>query len=311
LSSLGLLGVSIHASASCGAAFCQVNTDWAQQQGAVMAGWHFDVRHEFIRQDQPLAGREKISVGEITAHHDEVETLNRNTLLGIRYAFNHNWSAALAVPYIDREHEHIHNHHGAQLLETWSFAEPGDMRLSARYQLQGSAREGGNSLQGWNLGLKLPTGRFEVENAAGAPAERSLQPGSGTTDLLLGYSYSRLLAGHDASWFVQGQWQAPLNERDDYRPGIRVSIDVGYRRPLGRVALLAQLNALYRGKDSGAAAEPDDSGGKALFLSPGASVALTPTLRLYGFVQLPLYQYVNGVQLTADQAYVLGLATDF
>jgi hypothetical protein len=34
-------------------------------------------------------------------------------------------------------------------------------------------------------------------------------------------------------------------------------------------------------------------------------------LQLYGFVQLPLYQYVNGVQLTADWAAVVGISSRF
>jgi hypothetical protein len=31
----------------------------------------------------------------------------------------------------------------------------------------------------------------------------------------------------------------------------------------------------------------------------------------YSFVQLPLYQYVNGVQLTADWAFVAGASVRF
>ena len=49
----------------------------------------------------------------------------------------------------------------------------------------------------------------------------------------------------------------------------------------------------------GAQAEPDDSGGRSLFLSPGVGYAVSKDVQLYGFLQLPLYQYVNGVQLTA------------
>ena len=46
------------------------------------------------------------------------------------------------------------------------------------------------SFFGLSFGLKLPTGEFDVRNAMGALAERSLQPGTGTTDLLLGAFYS-------------------------------------------------------------------------------------------------------------------------
>lgn len=52
-------------------------------------------------------------------------------------------------------------------------------------------------------------------------------------------------------------------------------------------------------------------GGNFAYLSPGASYVLTEKLQVYGFPQLPLYQYVNGVQLTADWAVVAGLSTRF
>jgi len=78
-----------------------------------------------------------------------------------------------------------------------------------------------------------------------------------------------------------------------------------------RVGLLLQMNALYRGRDSGVNAEPEDSGGKSLFVSPGVSVGLTKDTRAYGFFQLPIYQYVNGVQLVANRAVILGLSSRF
>ena len=64
--------------------------------------------------------------------------------------------------------------------------------------------------------------------------------------------------------------------------------------------------ALFRGRDSGVQAEPEDSGGRAWYLSPGFSYAFTKDLQAYAFLQLPLYQYVNGVQLTASKAAVVG-----
>jgi hypothetical protein len=72
-----------------------------------------------------------------------------------------------------------------------------------------------------------------------------------------------------------------------------------------------QLNAQHKERDRGSEAEPEDTGGQFVFVSPGASYALTRNLQLYGFVQLPIYQYVNGVQLTADWAAVAGLSSRF
>jgi len=122
----------------------------------------------------------------------------------------------------------------------------------------------------------------------------------------------RTLPLKDLSWFTQAQLQLPLNARDGYKPGQRLAMDAGLRYDLGgQVSLLLQANLLVRGKDSGVNAEPGDSGGHSLFLSPGISVSVSRDVRLYGFLQAPLYQYVNGVQLTADKAAVIGVSARF
>src|SRR5205807_776485 len=164
---------------------------------------------------------------------------------------------------------------------------------------------------GATFGLKLPTGRTDVRNADGDVAERTLQPGSGTSDILLG-GYLRRVLGSGSSWFGDFLVQQPLDSHDQFKPGRRISFDLGYRRDVNeRLGLMLQLNFLHRARDSGIQAEPDDSGGKFVFLSPGASYALGKNLQVYSFVQLPLYQYVNGVQLTADWAFVGGASVRF
>jgi len=72
-----------------------------------------------------------------------------------------------------------------------------------------------------------------------------------------------------------------------------------------------QLNAAWKGRDSGSEAEPEDSGGRYVFISPGLTFAVTPQVSMYAFVQLPLYQNVNGVQLVAKVAYALGVSAQF
>jgi len=306
--------VSAQAFASCGSAFCSVNTSWDLLGGRGEPGALLDLRYENIKQDQPRSGSDKVGVGQIPRHHDEVYTKNSNWLGTFDYAFNADWGVSVLAPLVDREHLHIHNHMGQKLPETWDFNGLGDVRVLGRYRLSATESrdppETGSA--GVNFGLKLPTGDFNVRNGAGELAERTLQPGTGTTDALLGVYLVRSLPLKDLSWFAQAQLQVPFNSRDGYKPGQRLSMDAGLRYDLtGQVSLLLQANLLVRGKDSGVNAEPEDSGGRSLFLSPGVSVAVSNDVRVYGFLQAPLYQYVNGVQLTADKAIVAGLSARF
>jgi hypothetical protein len=306
------LGIAADAAASCGTAFCMVNTSWNVQGAWTEPGARLDLRFEYIDQDQPRAGSREVGVGEIRKHHDEIRTVNRNWLATYDYAFSQDWGVSATLPLVERSHAHIHNHGGAQIFDRWNFTEVGDLRVLGRRQWRGESVEAQRlDFYGANFGLKLPTGKDYVENDNGNLAERTLQPGTGTTDLLLG-GYFRRMLGSGNSWFVDALLQQPLNTHDEFRPGGRVSLDVGYRHEAtDKLGLMLQLNYLHRRRDKGDEAESADSGGNALFASPGLSYALTDHLQAYGFLQLPLYQYVNGVQLTADWAVVAGVSVRF
>jgi len=300
------------AAASCGSAFCMVNTNWNAQGAWIEPGGRLDLRFEYIDQDQPRAGSRAVGVGEIPQHHDEIRTINRNWLATYDYTFSQDWGISATLPYSIRDHSHIHHHMGEDLMETWHFGDLGDARVLGRRQWHAESVDAQRlDFFGATFGLKLPTGRTDVANADGDLAERTLQPGTGTTDLLVG-GYFRRVLGSGTSWFGDLLVQQPLNSHDEFKPGRRVSLDLGYRRELNdKVGVMLQLNFLHRARDSGDQAEPDDSGGKFVFLSPGVSYIITKNLQLYGFVQLPLYQYVNGVQLTADWSFVAGASVRF
>ena len=308
-SAAALFIAATNANAGCGSAFCSLNTNWSTQGAWTESGGRFDLRYEFIDQDQPRAGTDNVGIGQIPRHHDEVRTINRNYIAGFDYAFDANWGVGVQLPVVDRSHGHIHNHMGGPIPEAWSFTEIGDARLVGRYRFTPTQPQA--SAFGVQVGVKLPTGKIDVANGDGDVAERSLQPGSGTADAILGGFYSGPL-GHHATWFTDVNLQVALSARADYKPGNRLGIDIGASYPMtGRVALLLQLNTLWKERDAGANAEPEDSGGTFVHLSPGVGVTLGAKTQLYGFVQLPLYQEVNGVQLTADWSIAAGLSHRF
>ncbi|WP_211097271.1 MULTISPECIES: transporter [Oxalobacteraceae] len=298
--------------ASCGAAFCTVNSNWTSESAMVDATSSFDLRYEFIKQDQPRTGTDNIAVGQIPHHHDEVSTYNRNLVASYSRSFGSGWGVSVIAPMVDRDHTHIHNHRGVQVVEQWNFSELGDMRVIGRYQLPMIGDPINASTAGFTFGLKLPTGRTDVANADGDVAERSLQPGSGTTDLIAGAYYHQKLPLSNSSWFAQVQYQHALNEHDGFKPGAQFGADLGYRYGVSdNLGALVQLNAVVKHRDSGTDAEPADSGSRSVFISPGLSYAVASNLQLYGFYQHPIYQNVNGVQLTAKRAFVLGLSGRF
>lgn len=300
------------AHASCGAAFCSVNSEWAADTGSAQTGSVFDLRYEFIHQDQPRTDTRNVGVGQLSRDHDEVSTANRNLLATYSHAFGNGWGLSVVAPVVDRDHFHLHNGPDGQEPERWKFTALGDVRVLGRFQRPVGSDFSRPSSMGAIFGIKLPTGQTGLANAAGEVAERTLQPGTGTTDAILGLTFQQSLPKSDLSWFGQTQVQFPLNSHEGYRPGAQWGIDLGVRYALlPRMALLVQANALAKQRDSGPAAEPEDSGGRFLSISPGLAWNVTDRIQVYTFLQKPVYQRVNGVQLVASKAIVVGMSTRF
>ena len=298
--------------ASCSTGTCALNSHWQTQDVVGQSGQRLDLRYEYIRQDQPRTGHEKVDVGALRRHHDEVETVNHNLMLRYDYNAGSGWGASVQVPVVNRDHYHIHNHRGAKIDERWAFTHLGDVRLIARYSPTFTSQASTDF--GLLAGVKLPTGRTDVSNSEGDAAERTLQPGSGTTDAILGFYVSRptSLWNRSARVFAQAQAQLPANTHKEFRPGNQYTLDVGIAYPqIGDFSGLLQINTIIKDHDHGREAEVADSGGASVWLSPGASYAVTHSTRLYGFVQLPLYQRVRGIQITANWAITMGASVGF
>ena len=305
-------GINV-AHASCGSAFCFVNTNWSLQGVWTQPGPHVDFRFEYIDQDQPMSGSKKVAVGQIPMDHDEIQTINRNFITTLDYGFNENWGMTAVVPVVSRNHQHIDDPEGAQLLERWNFTQMGDLRVQGRYQTYfGEATADRAGFAGATFGLVLPTGATDITNGAGDVAERSLQPGTGTTQLALSAYYREALPIFNSSWYAQAGAQLPLYSYNNYKPGNVYAVDLGYRYDVNdKLGLNLQMNYVYKSRDKGSEAEPEDSGGQTLAIAPGVTYAFSPAVQVYAFVSVPVYRFVNGVQLTANWSAAGGVSLQF
>ena len=294
------------ARASCGAAFCAVNTSWDVQGVWDKPGLRLDLRAEFIDLNQLRDGTEKVAPAGEPGEHDERRTLNRNFSATLDWSFGPRWGLSARLPVTSRTHDHVHNDPDGAEAEGWDFAAPGDLEVVGRYAF---FRDAATTL-GVRAGLKLPTGTTDVRNEQSETAERSLQPGSGSLDTLLGF-YGSHRTGR-VLWFAQATWQQAVTVEDHFHPGYRLGFDAGANVAVdARLSLLLQLNVLHRGHDSGFNAEADRSGATQVFLSPGLSYRLLPSVQVYGFFQQPVHQAMDGVQLTADWSSAVGLSFQF
>ena len=308
------------AHASCGSTFCSINTNW-DEHSLGHPGWSGDLRYSFSHADRLRSGSSTIEAD--TSFAGEVENLgtyNRTITAAADYNFDDRWGVMVIIPYIDRDHAHnIGPYSGGVPADYESFHANaiGDVKVIGHYRW--TLDKANQSGMGVKFGLKLNTGKkdFTITQTGELPSEVTLQPGNGSTDLISGLFWHQATPGSDWKWFVQGTLQNSINPAATFRPGNQVNIDGGGSYALGRdLSLLLQLNAQWNDKDTGSAAvltesgEPS-SGGRRFSVTPGLSYAVTHNTQLYGLVQLPLYQYVNGEQLTADSSISVGINRRF
>ncbi len=299
--------------ASCGSAYCTLMTDrYAQGSGEPHVGWSADLRAERVTQTRLRAGSHDIDASQVSGE-DAIErrTDNINALTTLTYGFDPAWSVSLRVPVVRRDHAHdlIDGATGlASTRERWRFTRLGDVQLLARHQALADDAATSYAFFG---GLKLPTGSRNIRNADGVRAERALQPGTGTVDVVAGVAARRAIGPEDAA-FGQASVSWALDRREEFRPGARLELAFGWSHAFTPgIGSVLQLNLRQRGHDRGAQSEPDNSGSTALDLSPGLTFAVGDASTLYAYVQVPLYQRVNGIQLVPRYALAIGWTSDF
>lgn len=328
---------------ACAACGCSLSSDAAMGYSS-STGWTVGLQYDYINQSQLRSGTHAVSAAEAAAINDmggeqEVEknTTTRYITLGIGYAFSQDWSVRMLLPYVDRSHSTYGdavNPLAPNMLSEGSVSSIGDAKLIASYQ--GFLPMHNLGLQ---VGVKLPTGNYGGPDASGtgvagrrpgaftsgplslnpSPAnliDSSLQAGTGSTDIILGaYYYQPVSQDFDA--FVNGQFQSAVKEELDqaganFRPGNLATVSFGLRyEATPDIVPQVQVNITHKCHDQGTLADTGNTGGTAVYLSPGLTARVGQRSQVYAFVQLPVYSNLQGYQLFPRWTGTLGVSYAF
>lgn len=331
---------AVFACATCG---CALSSDAAMGYSST-TGWLVSLEYDYLNQNQLRTGTKGVSRSQVAAINNaggnqEVEngTANRYTTLGLSYAPNADWNFKLSVPYVDRSHSTYGsspNPLTPDLLSSAAYAGLGDMKFITSFQGLLPTHN-----LGVQLGVKLPTGDYGGPNADGSGivghnprpftsgpnslnpspgnlVDTSLQPGTGSTDLIVGaYYYQAVSENFDV--FINGQFQAAVSQKlnqtgADFRPGNLATVSFGARYEANSdVVPQLQVNITRKGHDQGALADTANSAGTAVYLSPGVTVNVGHGTNVYAFVQLPVYRNLQGYQLSPRYAASVGITHAF
>jgi hypothetical protein len=267
----------------------------------------------------------------------ERQTINRYLTLSLSYAPNSDWNLRLLVPYIDRSHT-TYGPSTSPLtpddVSGSSLTGLGDIKFVTSYQGLLPTHN-----LGVQFGVKLPTGNYGGSNADGTGVvghnpiafnsgpisqnpspgnlvDTSLQPGNGSTDLLVGvYYFQPVSQNFDA--FAVGQFQAAVAHSldqpgQDFRPGNATTMTFGVRYEADpNFVPQLQINVFHKSHDQGALADNIDTIGTVAYLSPGVTAVVMKNLQVFGFVQVPVYSNLQGYQLFPRWTASAGLTYSF
>ena len=226
------------------------------------------------------------------------------------------WGVNVQLPYIVRKHETLgvpgEDGFGESTLQDTK--KIGDAKVIFRYA--------GFSDRNFGIqaGLKFATGShtetFTSGPGAGVSVDPGLPPGAGSTDLILGAFYSGSI-NRDWDYFTQGIYQTVVKHTGDYKPGHSLNVNFGVRyQGFESITPQLQINTRFISKDNlgdgtGAFTIDDNTGGRIAYLSPGVTVPVGDKVKLFAFVQLPIYQHLNGYQLAPKYTASLGARIGF
>ena len=269
---------------ACGCGVFDVGTaaQFPSDEGGVAS-----LEYDFLNQNRNWAGSSKAP----SADNDDKKVRTDFITAGVQYLFNRSWGINVKVPYVNRHFETA----DSGTTQTFEHFSLGDIRVTGLYT--GLSDDLSTGIE---FGLKLPTGRHTLSGF-----DRDTAIGTGSTDALLGvYHRDRFGADSPFVWSVHAKADIPFRTQDSYRPGNEYTLSAGishdaYQLGAGfSAAPLLQLIDSYRVKDTGANANPDNTGYERLVISAGAEFKYAGTA-LDVNAGYPVFQHVNGDQLVS------------
>lgn len=296
LLSVAAAAAALSTALGCSVCGCSLSSNWGPEGASTSLGFVGDLTYEYYDQDDLRSGSRSVDRTTFAYPNDQeiqIDTLTRTFLLRVAYD-RPGWGVDFEVPQYDRFHSTIGP---GDTAVSESCAEGiGDARLAFRWKSVSPKRS--LLLQ---AGLKLPTGKFDQDFATGPEAgtllDRGLQLGTGTTDLIVSASYFARPVLH-IGWFAQATVQQALTARDGFLPSSTAGLNLGVRY-LNTTDVTPQLqfNARWDSREHGLYADTADSGDTVLYASPGFTAQVGPRQSVFAFLQLPVAQRVNGLQL--------------
>lgn len=260
-------------------------------------------------------------------HFHSVETI-RTVALTLAYGVTEDLMLSLRVPFVTRENIREGHAHDVPPVEGEVHAlgdasGAGDATLLGQLRI---LREAGLELSAL-FGVEVPTGGNGERNAEdGEVFDTEFQPGSDSWDVLLGGAVSKHVHGwsFDASglYTIAGEASNGVDLGDRFNYGVAASYRVigmeAHEHAPGThphsdgnaLDLILELNGEWHGRQESPGEIDPNSGGHALYLSPGLRYTMG-TVSAFASIGVPVTDSHNGLQDEPELRLATGVAMRF
>jgi Putative MetA-pathway of phenol degradation len=228
--------------------------------------------------------------------------ITHSVLLNIGYSITNNISVETLLTWVNQRRR-ITQFENVNLDQTSGI---GDAALLFKYNFPNLL--GKNSALNIGLGAKIPLGSSTQTNDIGITLNSDLQPGSNAWDGIYyalfskNFNFRPTLNFFSRIIYRGTGTNTSYLESQEYKFGNEFQTFIGISENfiLFKTLISPSLSFKYRKakRDTIDGFDIESTGGEWLFLTPIFSINITPTITFTTKVELPLYSYVSGTQLT-------------
>lgn len=267
---------------------------------------HIALNYDYNNLNTLHAGTEKL---------DDVSRLRitNSILLNLGYAISDRFSLEGLFIWVNQNRT-ITQFGNENLTETKGI---GDAVILAKYAIPDIL--GTSSVLNIGLGAKVPLGKSDLTTAEGFQLIADLQPGSGAWDALGWLSVSKGLPFRPSgtisgslTYRLTGKNSSYLSDSSNYEFGNVVQTNVGYTDQFLLFNTIFNPGLIFKYRkasyDKIDSSRLPNTGGEWIFIRPELSALLTPNISIGSRLELPLYSYVDGTQLTPTLRFTAGIS---
>ncbi len=267
---------------------------------------HIGLNYDYNNLNTLNAGNEKLN-------DDSRLRITNSILLNLGYAISDKFSLEGLFTWVNQKRT-ISQFGNENLTDTKGI---GDAVILVKYAIPDILGTG--SVLNIGLGAKVPVGKSDLTTAEGFQLIADLQPGSGAWDALgwlsaskgLSFRPSATISG-SLTYRLTGKNSSYLSNSSSYEFGDVVQTNVGYADQFLLFNTIFNPSLIFKYRkasyDKIDGSRVPNTGGEWVFIRPEFSALLTPNISISSRLELPLYSYVDGTQLTPTLRFTAGIS---